>query len=141
MMINDVRIKAGWDEALIDLVNIESLTPTGGSPQTFKAGRAGMVYFALSNRQFNEGDERADLAGSVSFAGFQQVIYAQPAMHPDSFDWLVDNYRGQVTVYLPLRGTDGERWNAYLRFNSSASAQRPGWVSVDWIFTLVELST
>jgi hypothetical protein len=115
---NQIRIKAGFGETLSDSDNIEAFTPTGGSPQKFKAGNGGMVYLAASERVFSEGEPRYHPDGSVSFAGFQTVTYTQPGMHPDSYAWLIANYRGDVTCYVAKDGTT--------------------WYSVRYIFTLLE---
>lgn len=133
---NNVRMKAGFDQTLSDSDNIEGFTPTGGSPQKFKLGQAGMVYFGLTQREYSEGQSRFDPTGAQSFAGFQVVTYTQPACHPDAYAWLVDTYQGAVTVYLPTDGTTSARFNAYLRFEKSL--REDGWYSVRWRFTLIE---
>lgn len=133
---NDVRIRAGWDETLSDADNIESFTPTGGSPQRFKLGAAGMVYFGVTQREYSQGQSRFDPTGAQSFAGFQTVTYTQPGCHPDAYAWLVDNYQGQVTVYLPTDGTTSATYNAILRLEKSP--RDDGWYSVRWVFTLLE---
>lgn len=135
---NNVKIKAGFDQTLTDAENIESFTPNTGSPQQFKAGRGGMVYFAVAERDYSEGQERLDPDGGSSFAGFKQVRYIQHGCHPDAYDWLVTNYRGQVTCSVPLYGTTYTTWNALLRFTKEPSDERDGWYKVTYIFTLVE---
>ena len=135
---NQVLIAADWDQTLDASDNIESFTPNTGNPQRFKASRAGMVYFAVQGREFSEGEPRFDALGGQDFAGHQVVTYTQPACHPDSYAWLVANYRGQVTCSVPLDGTTYSTWNAYLRFEKSASASRIGWYEVRYIFTLIE---
>lgn len=135
---NQVRVAADFDQTLDANDNIEAFTPNTGSPKPFKASRAGMVYFAVTSREFSEGEARLDMSGAESFAGFRQVAYIQPACHPDAYDWLVSNYRGQVTCSVPLRGTTYSTWNARLRFETSPSDTRPGWLQVRWIFTLIE---
>lgn len=133
---NDVRLKAGFDQTLSDSDNIESFTPNTGSPQQFKLGRAGMVYFGVTQREYSEGQQRLSPTTAESFAGFQTVTYVQPGCHPDAYNWLKTNYRGQVTAYLPADGTAYSTWNAYLRFEKSL--KEDGWYEVRWRFTLVE---
>lgn len=133
---NDVRVKAGFDQTLTDSDNIEGFTPSGGNPQRFKLGRAGMVYFGVTRREYREGQSRFSPTSAESFAGFQQVVYVQPGCHPDAYAWLYDTYRGQVTCYVPLDGTTYSRWNAYLRFERSL--RDDGWYEVRYIFTLIE---
>lgn len=135
---NQVLVAADFDQTLDANDNIENFTPNVGSPQRFKASRAGMVYFAVTEREYSEGQSRFDPLSAESFSGLQVVTYIQPACHPDAYDWLVENYRGQVTCSVPLRGTTYSTWNAYLRFESSSSDSRPGWYTVRWIFTLIE---
>lgn len=133
---NDVRLKANFDQTLSDSDNIEGFTPTGGNPQRFKLGRAGMVYFGVTQREYAEGERRFDINGGESFAGVETVVYIQPGCHPDAYAWLVSNYRGQVTVYLPKDGTTSARYNALLRFQKDLKDD--GWYSVRWLFTLLE---
>lgn len=135
---NEVQVAADFDQTLDANDNIETFSPNTGNPQRFKASRGGMVYFAVTEREYTEGQSRFDPLSAESYAGLQVVTYIQPACHPDAYDWLVTNYRGQVTCSVPLRGTTYTTWNAYLRFESSPSAARPGWREVRWIFTLVE---
>lgn len=135
---NQVKVAAGFDQTLDDSDNIESFTPNIGNPKRFKASRAGMVYFAVTGREFSEGEARFDPLGAEDFAGHKVVTYVQPACHPDAYAWLVANYRGQVTCSVPLDGTTYTTWNAYLRFEKSASGVRRGWYEVNWIFTLIE---
>lgn len=135
---NQVQVAADFDQTLDSGDNIEGFTPNTGSPKPFKASRAGMVYFAVTERVYSEGQARFDPVSAESRAGFQVVTYIQPACHPDAYDWLVDNYRGQVTCSVPLRGTTYSTWNAYLRFEDSPSDVRPGWLQVRYIFTLLE---
>src|SRR5688572_4959145 len=96
---NDIRLKANFDQALSDSDNLEGFTPTGGSPQRFKLGRAGMVYFGISQREYSEGQSRFDINGAEDFSGHKVVTYTQAGCHPDAYAWLVSTYRGQVTVY------------------------------------------
>lgn len=135
---NEVLVAADWDQTLDANDNIESFTPNTGNPQKFKASRAGMVYFAVASREFSEGQSRFDPFGAESFAGNRQVIYIQPACHPDSYEWLIANYRGQVTCQVCLDGTTYSQWNARLRFEKSPSQSRIGWLEVRYIFSLVE---
>lgn len=135
---NEVLVAADFDQTLDANDNIESFTPNVGEPKPFKASRAGMVYFAVTSREYSEGEARFDPLNAQSFAGFQVVTYVQPACHPDAYDWLVTNYRGQVTCSVPLRGTTYSTWNAWLRFETNRSDTRPGWLQVRWIFTLQE---
>lgn len=133
---NEVRMKAGWGKTLSDSDNIEGFTPNVGSPQRFKLGRAGMVYFGVTQRDYSEGQARFDPSGAQSFAGFQTVTYIQPGCHPDAYAWLVDTYRGKVTAYLPTDGTTSATFNAYLRFTKSL--REDGWLEVRYHFTLVQ---
>lgn len=135
---NQVLVATGFDQTLDANDNIETFTPNIGAPKPFKASRAGMVYFAVSSRDFSEGESRLDPIGSEDFAGFRQVVYIQPACHPDAYAWLIANYRGQVTCSVSLDGTEYSTWNARLRFQKSSSSARPGWWEVRWIFTLIE---
>ena len=135
---NDVRVKAGFDQTLTDSDNVEGFTPTGGNPQRFKLARAGMVYFGLTERVYREGEERLHPDGSVSFVGLETVTYEQPGCHPDAYAWLISNYRGDVTCYVPRDGTTYARYNARLRFEKSPSQIMAGWYEVRWIFSLVE---
>lgn len=135
---NQVQVAADFDQTLDSGDNIEAFTPNVGSPKPFKASRAGMVYFAVTSRDYSEGQSRFDPLNAQTFAGLQIVAYIQPACHPDAYAWLVTNYRGQVTCSVPLYGTTYTTWNAYLRFEKGASSARPGWYEVRWIFTLVE---
>lgn len=138
MTFNNILLKANFDQTLTANDNIELFTPNTGSPQPFKTSRAGMVYFAITGREFSEGQERIDPTSAVSYAGFRQVRYTQPAMHPDAYEWLVANYRGQVTVSLPLDGTTQSTWNASLRFIKTPSSTKRGWLQVVFVFTLIE---
>lgn len=133
---NNVRIAAGFDQALSDSDNIEGLTPTGGSPQKFKLGQAGMVYFGVIQREFNPGQPRFDPTGAISYAGYQTISYIQPRCHPDAYAWLRATYQGHVTANLPSDGTTSAEYNAYLRFEHSFNDD--GWYTVRWIFTLIE---
>lgn len=135
---NQVLVAANFDQALDSGDNIEAFTPNTGDPKPFKASRAGMVYFAVTGREYSEGEPRFHPNGAQSFAGFQQVIYTQPACHPDSYAWLVANYRGQVTCEVSLDGTSYSTWNAFLRFEKAPSSARIGWWEVRWIFQLIE---
>jgi hypothetical protein len=135
---NEVRVAAGLDQTLSDSDNIEAFTPNTGNPQRFKAGRGGMVYFAVSQRVYSEGQARFDLNGAQSFSGKRTVNYTQPGCHPDAYEWLVANYRGLVTCNVPQDGTTYDEWNAWLHFEKSPSNDRPGWYSVRWVFTLIE---
>jgi hypothetical protein len=139
MSFNTVLLAATFDQTLTGSNNIESLTPNTGNPKPFKASRAGMVYFAVSERVFSEGQERLSPNGSVSYAGFPVVTYTQLAMHPDSYEWLIATYRGQVTVSLALDGTTYSTWNARLRFVKTPSSTKRGWYAVQWVFTLIEV--
>lgn len=138
MTFNSVLLAADFDQTLTANDNIESFTPNTGSPKPFKTSRAGMVYFAVTGREFSEGGERIDPTVAVDYAGFRQVRYTQPAMHPDAYEWLLANYRGQVTVNLPLDGTTQSTWNALLRFIKTPSSTKRGWYQVVWVFTLLE---
>lgn len=133
---NNVQMRVGFDQTLDDTYNIESFTPTGGDPQKFKLGQAGMVYFGVTKREYSPGQPRFSPTGAQSFAGFQTVTYTQPGCHPDAYAWLVATYQGQVTVYLPLDGTTHTTWNAYLRFEKTL--REDGWYEVRYIFTLIE---
>lgn len=133
---NNVRVKATFDQSLSDADNIESFTPTGGSPQKFKLAQAGMVYFGVAQRDYSPGQSRFDPTGAQSFAGFQTVAYTQPTCHPDAYAWLVSNYQGQVTAYLPTDGTTSAVYNAMLRFERAS--RDDGWYAVTWVFTLIE---
>jgi hypothetical protein len=133
---NNVRMKANFDQSLSDSDNIEGFTPNVGSPQKFKLGQAGMLYFGVTQREHSDGQSRFDPNGAQSFAGFQVVTYTQPACHPDAYAWLVSNYQGQVTVYLPTEGTTAARYNAFLRFEKSR--REDGWYEVRYIYTLIE---
>lgn len=135
---NNVRIKAGFDQTLADADNIEGFTPTGGNPQRFKLARGGMVYFGVAERVYSEGDERIHPDGSVSFAGFETVTYTQHGCHPDAYAWLIANYRGDVTCYVPLDGTTYARYNARLRFEKRPSPVQDGWYEVRYVFSLLE---
>lgn len=135
---NELLVAAGFDETLTSADNIEALTPNTGEPKPFKASRAGMVYFAVTGREYSEGQARFNPLSAQTFVGLQVVTYVQPACHPDAYDWLVENLRGQVTCNIPLRGTTYTTWNALLRFESGPSDSRPGWLEVRWIFTLIE---
>lgn len=134
--VNNVRLKAGFDQTLSDSDNIEGFTPTGGDPQKFKFAQAGMVYFGLTQREYSQGQARFDPTGAQSFAGFQTVTYTQPGCHPDAYAWLVSNYQGQCTVYLPTDGTTSARYNAMLRLEKSN--REDGWYEVRYVFTLIE---
>lgn len=136
---NHIRIKVGFDQTLTDSDNIESFTPTGGSPQKFKASHGGMVYLAAGERVYSEGEPRYHPDGSVSFAGFETVTYTQPGMHPDSYAWLIATYRSDVTCYVATDGTTYARYNARLRFEKSPSQAVEGWYSVRYVFTLLEV--
>jgi len=136
--LNTILVAADFDQSLTSNDNIESFTPNTGNPKPFKAARAGMVYFAVSERVYSEGQERIASDGSVSYAGFPQVVYTQPACHPDSYTWLITNYRGQVTCQVCTDGTTYSQYNASLRFKKEASPVKIGWYQVRWIFTLVE---
>jgi hypothetical protein len=138
MTFNDILLKADFDQTLTSADNIELFTPNTGSPQQFYGSRAGMTYFALTGREFSEGQERIDPTTAADYVGFRQVRYTQPAMHPDAYEWLVANYRGQVTVSLPLDGTQQSTWNAWLRFTKTPSSTKRGWYQVVWVFTLTE---
>lgn len=133
---NNIRMKATFDQTLSDSDNIEGFTPTGGSPQKFKLGQAGMVYFGLTQREYSEGQPRFDPTGTQSFAGFETVTYTQPACHPDAYAWMVSTYQGQVTVYLPKDGTTYATYNAMLRLEKSN--REDGWYQVRYVFTLLE---
>lgn len=134
---NQVRVKANFDQdPLSDSDNIEGFTPTGGSPQKFKLGQAGMVYFGVTPREYSQGQARFDPTGAQAFAGFQTVTYTQPGCHPDAYAWLVSTYQGQVTCSLPTDGTTYAEYNAFLRFEKSN--REDGWYEVRWIFTLIE---
>ena|SRR5688572_24024320 len=135
---NEVLVAADFDQTLDANDNIETFTPNVGSPQRFKASRGGMVYFAVTDREYSEGEARFDPLSAQDFAGHKVVAYVQPACHPDAYAWLVVNYRGQVTCSVPLDGTTYTTWNAFLHFEKSASAVRAGWYEVRWIFTLIE---
>lgn len=135
---NQVAVAADFDQVLDANDNIEAFTPNTGSPKRFKAARAGMVYFAVTNREYTEGEPRFDPLGAQSFAGRRQVTYIQPACHPDSYEWLVTNYRGQVTCSVCLDGTTYSTWNAFLRFEKSLSSTHIGWYEVRYIFSLLE---
>lgn len=137
MTFNNVKVKAGWDETLTSTENIETFTPNVGSPQRWKLGQGGMVYFGVVEREYSEGQPRNDISTAESFSGFETVIYVQPGCHPDAFAWLIANYRGQVTCSIPRFGTTYETFNAYLRFE--ARRKDDGWYSVRWIFTLHEV--
>lgn len=136
MVYNNVKIAAGWDQTLDSNDNIETFTATGGSPQKFKAGKGGMVYFAVSEREYTEGQPRLDLSGAESFSGFETVIYIQQGCHPDAYAWLKSTYRGQVTCSVCLDGTTYAEYNALLRFE--ATRKDDGWLRVRYIFTLIE---
>lgn len=136
--LNNVQVAAGFDQTLSDSDNIEGFTPTGGSPQQWKAGRAGMVYFAIFERDYSEGQPRIDFAAGESFDGFQKVTYRQPGCHPDAYAWLVSNYRGLVTAHLPLAGTTYADYNCKLTFQRRPSQAIEGWYEVSWVFTIIE---
>jgi hypothetical protein len=135
---NQVLVAADFDQTLDANDNIEAFTPNTGSPKPFKASRAGMVYFAVTGREHSEGEARFHPNYAQSFAGSKQVVYIQPACHPDSYVWLVANYRGQVTCEVSLDGTSYSTWNAFLRFEKASSSARIGWWEVRWIFQLIE---
>lgn len=135
---NNVRVKATFDQALTDSDNIEAFTPNTGSPQKVKAAQAGMVYFYVGEREYSEGNARLDINGGESFDGFQTVTYKQAACHPDSYAWLIANYRGQVTASFPLDGTTYDDFNCLLRFTKRPSQVVDGWYEVLWQFTILE---
>jgi len=142
--LRDIRIKAGYDEALIDLDNIEDLTPTGGSPQTRHISGYGDFYFFIDETpypDYSRGEQRIDAEGGVAFAGFEQVRYVQSHMHVDSYAWLKTNYEGQVTAYIRTSGTGYTRYNCQLRFEDDDSTQGGAWRRVTWIFTVIEASS
>ena len=134
---NSVEIRATYDQTLGDTYNIEDFTPSSGS--TFNLPGIGSVYFAVgAHPVYSEGQQRIDASAGESFAGYEQVRYTQPMCHVDSYSWLKSNYRGQVTAYLRTDGTTYARYNCNLRFEMSTIETRPDWVSVEWIFTLIE---
>lgn len=136
--LNTVEVKATFDQTLGDSFNIEGFTPLTGSPETLHIPGIGDIYIWVDGEPvYSEGQQRIDPNAGVSFVGYEQVRYTTSQMHIDSFDWLIDNYRGQVTAFIRRRGTTYARFNCELRFEQQAS-QRKNFPQVTWIFTLIE---
>ena len=137
--LNAVELKATFDQTLTDSDNIEGFTATGGDPQTLHIPGVGDVFIYVDGEpQFSEGQERIDPSGSVSFVGYPQTRYITPQMHIDTLEWLIGNYRGQVTANIRKRGTSYTRNNCDLRFESQES-QRKNYPQVTWIYTIIEV--
>jgi hypothetical protein len=138
MPLNSIQVASGFDQTLTSSDNIESLTPTGGSPQQRNVPGVGLVYFYVNgDPQFSEGQRRISADAGVSFAGFEQVRYTQSFMHADSLAWLRDNYRGQVTANLRTDGTTYANYNCRLDFEI-AERFANNWRRVVWAFTIIE---
>ena len=136
--LNTVQLKATFDQSLSDSDNIEGFTATGGDPQTLNIPGIGDVFIYVDGEPlYSEGQERIDPNAGVSYVGFEQVRYNTPQMHIDSLEWLIDNYRGQVTANIRKRGTPYARFNCQLRFENQES-QRKNYPQVTWIFTIIE---
>ena len=139
MALNTVLLAASFDQTLTDSDNIESFTPSGGTPKTVNIPGIGSVYCYVNTApQYSEGQERFTPTSGSVFVGFKQVTYSQSVMHRDTLTWLKANYRGQVSVNVTLDGTTYSDWNAYLRFNHDVDDGREWFRNVQWVFTLVE---
>ncbi len=134
---NSLEVRATYDQTLGDTYNIEDFTPSSGG--TFNLPGVGSVYFAVATHpEYSEGQARYDPNAGQSFSGYAQVRYLQPMCHADSYVWLIANYRGQVTANLRTSGTAYARYNCQLRFETNKITNRPDWISVVWVFTLIE---
>lgn len=139
MALNTVLLAATFDQTLTSSNNIESITPTGGSPKTVHIPGIGDVYcYVLNAPLYSEGQERFDLNAGSGFAGFKQVTYTQQVMHRDTLAYMKTTYRGQVSVNVTLDGSTYSDWNAYLRFQHDVDDGREWFRNVRYIFTLIE---
>ncbi len=114
------QIASGYDNEA-GFTNMESLTPTP-SGDTYRVGGATSPYFVVrAFAAYRRGQRRFDASGGASFAGYAVVLWTFPRVHSAAWDWLIDNYSGQVTI-----ATTTGVYDSYANYNAIASYSDPG---------------
>ena len=126
-----------WDNAA-GLVNVESINPGVGS--TIPNHTAYFVVKAYN--AYRRGQRRFSPNVGSSFAGFKSVIWNLLDVDAASYEWLVTNRSGQVTIRTTT-GVDGvySNWNAYAIYPDPADLEENDvgrYGSVDVLMILVE---
>lgn len=109
MPVGQYAIKAGYNQALVDLVNIETIVPTGDIA----------FYTPTAYWDSEPGAKRVKLTGLGYYAGFAYVEWLLEVLTQKQRDyamstWCSGGLEGFVTIYTRLGGMSYARYNAVL---------------------------
>lgn len=135
MALYDYRIKAGWNQALVDLVNIEDITPSTDVA----------FYPPEGISSFTPGAFRVRGDGLVTTAGYGSVTWVFGLLTRLQYKYLMDTYggggySGKVTIYTRVGASAYGRYNAVIRIPPSSELKRQGvyWTDVPIRFIRLE---
>lgn len=112
-------IKAGWNQALVDLVNIEDIVPSGDvafyPPEGFSSYQAGQLKV------------RGD--GTEYIAGYGMTVWQFGVLTRKQWEYLSTTYcaggwSGKVTIYTRTGKTAYARYNAVMHLPQPAELRR-----------------